>query len=900
MNRVLRWIRGLGLAGIAVLFGASAIPNRAAAASSVTLTNPILFVTQVPIPREVNGAVSNTFVSVVSLFGNHLADTTHAGRGGDLWLMTTNGGLVNLTRKAGFGGSGSQDGVGIGVRDPSVHWSGRKAVFSMVVGAPTNSSDARVFYWQLYEVTNLDAVIANTNTIPAILALSNQPVNFNNVSPCYATDGRIIFMSDRPHNGAMQFYPTLEEYKGNPTVTGTWSLDSVTGDLRLLNHTPSGAFNPIVDSFGRVIETRWDHLVQDGNATDDRLGRATNGSINFLSEAPNAQTSTNILENFPEPRNFDGAGLAALQTHGNAFNFFFPWMLPESGGSEEVLNHVGRHEISQSIQNSFTNDANLISLANPATRSAFGVTSANTNYLVNFFQIAEDPTHPGTYLGIDAPDFSANGGTHASGQILTLTGPPTLNPTGMVVAYITSKTTFSPNAGLGIFRNPLPMSDGALVAAFTPATNNDMNFGSAAFPNAHYKYRLVTMATNTGSGGYYTTNKFLTGGLTNVVSYWDGLTRVTHTNALWELEPVEVRSRPVPTPWTVGVAATEAQVFAEEAVDLTTFQADIATRNMALVVSRNVTARDAADREQPYNLQVPGGVQRLGTNSGRIYNITHLQFLQADYLRGYTYGTANVQRGRRVLAAPLHDTVAFNPLSSKANAPLGGTELMPDGSQATLVPAGRAVTWQLTGSTNEAVVRERYWITFRAGEVRTCANCHGINDKDQAGRTAPTNAPAALRELLRLWRTNSANAYSLTVSNGTGSGNFGAGTVLSLSANPPASGRVFSQWVGPGVSNAASPNTLFIMPTSNATVFATYTNLPPPNFTGWQLGGGGNNSLTLNAQAAANQAWVLQVSADLIYWMNLSTNVAGVNGLLQLTVPASPTTPKQFFRLMSP
>src|SRR6478736_10248681 len=70
----------------------------ATAHASVTLTNPILFVTQVELPKEINGNVSNTFVSVVSLFGNHLPDTLHAGRGGDLWLMTTNQALVNLTR----------------------------------------------------------------------------------------------------------------------------------------------------------------------------------------------------------------------------------------------------------------------------------------------------------------------------------------------------------------------------------------------------------------------------------------------------------------------------------------------------------------------------------------------------------------------------------------------------------------------------------------------------------------------------------------------------------------------------------------------------------------------------------------------------------------------------------
>jgi hypothetical protein len=523
-----------------------------------------------------------------------------------------------------------------------------------------------------------------------------------------------------------------------------------------------------------------------------------------MSEASNAPISMNILESFPEPRNFDGAGLAALQVHGNAFNFFFPWMLPESGGAEELLNHVGRHEISASAPNSFTNDANLISFNNPANRPSFGIASSNTNSLNNFFQIAEDPRNPGTYFGVDAPDFSPNGGSHTAGRIIALTGPPTLNPTGMVVLNITSPTFGTPTLPL-IYRNPLPMSDGKLVAVSSPATSVDNNLGTEAFPKSAYQFRLMLL-TNNGPGTLWSTNRFLTTGLTNAVSYWAGAVRVTQTNALWELQPVEVRSRPVPAPWQPGVATTEAQVFAEEGVDMATFQADMAARNVALVVSRNVTARDAADKQQPFNLRIPGGAQTIvtnGGNTGKIYDITHLQFLQADYVRGYTYGaqTDSVQPGRRVLATPLHDTQPINLASTKLNPPIGGTELMPDGSQATFIPAGRAVTWQFTGLTNEAVVRERYWVTFRPGEVRTCANCHGINDKDQVGRPSPTNAPLALRELLRLWRTNAANAYSLTVSNGTGSGSFGAGTILTISANPAPSGKAFAQWIGAGVSN---------------------------------------------------------------------------------------------------
>src|SRR5258708_4285738 len=169
-----------------------------APAQAVILANPIVFVTQPPIPRELNSSVSNTFLSVVTIFGNQQPDTAHAARGGDLWLMLTNQALVNLTRKGGFGTNGLQHGIGIDVRDPHIHWSGNKVLFSMVVGAPANPSDTTAFYWQLHEVTNLDSIIANTNTAPIIVKVPNQPTNFNNVMPCYATDGRIIFLSDRP------------------------------------------------------------------------------------------------------------------------------------------------------------------------------------------------------------------------------------------------------------------------------------------------------------------------------------------------------------------------------------------------------------------------------------------------------------------------------------------------------------------------------------------------------------------------------------------------------------------------------------------------------------------------------------------------------------------------------
>ncbi len=889
---------------LGLLWGAAAVlaPWVNFSAQGLTLTNPIVFVTQPPIARELNSSVSNTFLSIVTIFGNHLPDTAHAGRGGDLWLMITNQGLVNLTRKGGFGVSGVQDGIGIDVRDPAVHWSGKKVLFSMVVGAPTNATDTTPFFWQLYEVTNLDAVIANTNTTPAIVRVPNQPAGFNNVTPTYATDGHVIFMSDKPYRDQAFIYPQLDEYKGAPTISGTYSLDPATGDVKMLQHTPSGAFNPFIDSFGRLIMTRWDHLSQDPNALDDRLGKRTNGSLNFLFEAPGSPTqSTNIVEDFPEPRSNDTNALVALGVNGNEFNQFLPWALDQDGGNEEILNHVGRHELSPAMVKSFVTDTNLVTFTNLAQRAASGVVTANTNFFFSMFQITEDPRTNGLYWGVAAQDISIFGGAHAGGQILTFSGGAGVNPTNMIVSYITPTNGANGPNNFGLYRNPLPMSDGTLIAAFTPTPTSfnfgwDTNTGSASAPISQYHFRLYTLAS---SGSLYGTNQLITPGIAATSIYWDGPVAVTNSATQWELQPVEVRARPIPTPMKSAAAAIEQQVFVNENVDLATFQADLAARNLALVVSRNVTRRDAADKQQPYNLRVPGGVSAVA-NSGKVYDITHLQYMQADYLRGYTLGTTNIQPGRRILATPLHDTSSFNVPSSQSNAPAGGIELMSDGSQAAILPANRAVTWQLTGTNNnDSVVKERYWISFRPGEIRTCANCHGINAVDQVGNPPPSNPPLALQALLRFWRTNAANAYSLTVSNGSGGGNFGAGSIVILTANPAPSGQTFAQWLG-GVGSPGSPSTSFIMPSGNATITATYTNLPPPSITSWQITGAGNTNFALTAIAATNQFWILQSSTNLANWINVLTNPASAGGMWQAVIPIDPAQPRQFFRLTSP
>lgn len=148
----------------------SASKSRAGASLTGTggpVAGTIMFVAQVP--------TMNDFASRASTFGNHLANMDSVVRGGDLMIRYADGTLRNLTRAAGYGMDGMQLGSAIAVREPTVHWSGTKAVFSMVIGAPTARYQVATFFWQMYEVSGLS--IGQT---AAITKVANQPSTYNN------------------------------------------------------------------------------------------------------------------------------------------------------------------------------------------------------------------------------------------------------------------------------------------------------------------------------------------------------------------------------------------------------------------------------------------------------------------------------------------------------------------------------------------------------------------------------------------------------------------------------------------------------------------------------------------------------------------------------------------------
>ena len=58
--------------------------------------------------------------------------------------------------------------------------------------------------------------------------------------------------------------------------------------------------------------------------------------------------------------------------------------------------------------------------------------------------------------------------------------------------------------------------------------------------------------------------------------------------------------------------------------------------------------------------------------------------------------------------------------------------------------------------------------------------------------------------------------------------------------------------------------------------------------------------ITLNASGTASVNYILQASADLQTWTNISTNTADTNGQWQATDPDAATLPTRFYRLATP
>ena len=136
--------------------------------------------------------------------------------------------------------------------------------------------------------------------------------------------------------------------------------------------------------------------------------------------------------------------------HGHSFNHFFPWAINQDGTESEILLHLGRHELHSYIPYTILDDANVTEFYGQYPRT-------NPNPILNMFHIEEDPTTAQTYFGTDAPEFR----THSAGFLISIAAQGK-NADQVVVDYVTD-----PANSDGRYREPLPLSDGSLLAVYS-------------------------------------------------------------------------------------------------------------------------------------------------------------------------------------------------------------------------------------------------------------------------------------------------------------------------------------------------------------------------------------------------------------------------------------------------
>ena len=731
--------------------------TRLSAQEEQILENPLLFAL-VPPPVLSYGSYAHQ----METFGNHITTMRAAPRGGDLALMDVYGNVRLLTKEAGYGlESGEiQKEPGIAVRQPMVYWDGTRALFSMLIGGPVKAFDQSYQNnkWQIYEITNLDKVIEGDTAI--IVKVPFQP-EYNNISPIYGSDDQIIYTSDAPLYGMEHTYPPLDEYESTPINSGIWKLNPGTGDVVHLTHSPSGDFDIFLASDGRVISTRWEHLKRDQQTDATRAGIFNYQPVHYESESsdaavivgpamkngqPYADENGVPWEVFPEAR-VENDPTRDPNEPLHDFNEFLVWEITENGERHQTMNHVGRHEFGGVYQNpSKLDDPNLVYNLGDLSANQYRNTVGSD---AGIFQIKEDPRpgKEGTFYGTWAREFSR----FASGRIFEFSLPIGANPQDMEIIDWTNPIIDSGEENNhGHYRNPVMSSNGTMLVSHTDQTglfNRDNPY--------HFQIKKMIPLEESESGTEHIAGQAITGAgfEKEIVWFGDFVEPLRDTVMLHEVDIVEIvdRARPAARP-EYEIASIEKEIIEEEGVDTEELREWMIERNLAMIVIRNATERDAGESQQPFNLQVSGGTSTI-PEDGKVYNISHFQIFGAELTR--SYGSKN-HNGRRVLATPLrngehHPDIEEVNMFDEEAAP-ASVPIREDGSIAAFVPATRALTWQTLSPEGEGIVRERQWVTFAPGEIRTCEGCHGINNLSQAGNIAPQNKPQALVDLLQVWK----------------------------------------------------------------------------------------------------------------------------------------------------
>jgi len=167
---------------------------------------------------------------------------------------------------------------------------------------------------------------------------------------------------------------------------------------------------------------------------------------------------------------------------------------------------------------------------------------------------------------------------------------------------------------------------------------------------------------------------------------------------------------------------------------------------------------------------------------------------------------------------------------------------------------------------------------------------------DKNATTGLTYLPMGTQDvtLYAIYKDNTSVVnYALTVVNGSGSGSFAAGTLVTVIADVAPAGKVFDQWITTGITFAPTTGSTnqFTMPANAVTVTATYKNTPVATYrlTVVDGSGGGDFSAGTTVTITANTAPAGQRFKQ---W-NINPSVTFTGGTSATSATAKFTMPPQ-------
>lgn len=334
-----------------------------------------------------------------------------------------------------------------------------------------------------------------------------------------------------------------------------------------------------------------------------------------------------------------------------------------------------------------------------------------------------------------------------------------------------------------------------------------MLLGFATIPACQLHAQTITISPSTG---------YITVSTGKTLQYSATVTGLTNTAVTWYAGGVKGGNSTVGTISGTGLYTAPTKLPAQNPVQIVVKS----QANTSLSASAYVNIISAG----PTITSVAPNPLAVGSITVTIQGSTFLQGAEV-YI---SYGTnSNVQMS----------TISVASTSLKASGYLGSSSTATfrvknpgsDFSNAIIVPVGSGSppppTYALT------VVNGSGSGTYTAGTLvnivanaapvgKVFAGWTGAAVQSPASSSTTVNMPAAATTVTATYAV--VGTYTLSVVNGTGSGSYTPGTVVSIVANTPPVGQQFVVWTGASVANPNSSATTITMPSAATTVTATY------------------------------------------------------------------------------